>query len=271
MMSLRDKVVIVTGASSGIGRELATQLAARGASLVVAARGVDELEQTRIACASLGGQVIGMPTDVASQQSCQRLIDETIERFGRLDVLVNNAGISAYAPFERTTDLKLFERIMNVNYLGAVYCTHFALPQLKQQRGLIVAVSSLQGLTGFPGSSAYSASKHAMQGFFDSLRIELAADGVDVLVVSPGAVATQIHTRRLGPDGEMSVESLSRSNAAGMSAAECARQIVAAIERRRRELVMTSAGKLGRWLKLIAPAWTDRMVASAVRRFYHED
>jgi short-subunit dehydrogenase len=176
-----------------------------------------------------------------------------------------------YSPFERITDLHVFERIMQVNFLGAVYCTYFALPHLKRARGLLAAISSLQGKTGFPNSSGYAASKHAMQGFFDSLRIELTGSGVDVLVVSPGPVATSIHARRLGGDGELSQESLKRSNDRGMPVAECARQIVAAVERRRRELVMTAAGKAGQWVRLIAPALIDRFVADAVRRFYHDD
>ncbi len=185
-------------------------------------------------------------------------------------MLINNAGISIYSAFDKVTDLDVFRRLMEINYLGAVYCTHFALPHLKQTRGLIVAISSLQGKTGFPDSSAYSASKHAMQGFFDSIRIELLPTGVDVLVVSPGPVGTSIHTRRLGGDGKLSPESLERPNDRGMPVEVCARKIVRAIERRRRELVMTAAARAGQWAKLIAPGLIDRFVARAVERFYDE-
>ncbi len=198
------------------------------------------------------------------------MIERTVEQFGRIDVLVNNAGISIFSSFDQITDLQVFQRIMEINFLGAVYCTHFALPHLKRSGGLLVAVSSLQGKTGFPNSTAYSASKHAMQGFFDSLRIELLGSGVDVLVVSPGPVATSIHTRRLAGDGQLSQESLKRPNDRGMPVEECTRQIVAAIEKRRRELVMTAAGKAGQWMKLIAPGMIDRYVANAVRRFYRD-
>jgi short-subunit dehydrogenase len=270
-MHVQDKTVVITGASEGIGQELAVQLARRGARLALAARSERGLSETARRCAEAGAPAMVVVTDVADRESCRNLIQRTVEHFGRLDVLVNNAGISMQVPFEEVTDLSVFERIMQVNFLGAMYCTHFALPHLKQARGLLVAISSLQGKTGFPNSTGYAASKHAMQGFFDSLRIELASSGVDVLVVSPGPVATNIHTRRLGGDGRVSVESLQRPNAAGMSGDECARQIVEAIERRRRELVMTFAGKWGQWLKLLAPRWTDRLVANAVRQFYEPD
>jgi short-subunit dehydrogenase len=270
-MDLKNKVIVITGASSGIGRELARQLARRKARLALAARSVSALEDARLECEAAGAEAIGIAADVARIEDCQWLVRKTVEHFGRLDVLVNNAGISMVAPFEQITDLSTFARLMEVNYLGAVHGTHFALPHLKQSRGLIVAVSSLQGKTGFPNSTAYAASKHAVQGFFDSLRIELADSGVDVLVVSPGAVATPIHTRRLDASGTVSENGPERPDDKCMPAAECARQIVTAMEQRRRELLMTTAGKLGPWLKLIAPRWTDRLVANAVRDFYSDE
>ena len=227
------------------------------------------LEHTCAACATLGADVACVPTDVTRVDDCRRLVQSAVDRFGRLDIMLNNAGISMYAPFEQITDLDVFARLMDVNYLGAVYCTHFALPHLKKSHGLVVAVSSLQGKTGFPNSTAYSASKHAMQGFFDSLRIELASSGVDVLVVSPGPVATAIHTRRLDGDGAMSADGPTRPPEKCMPVEEMrVGQIVVAIERRKRELLMTVAGRMGPWLKRIARRWTDRMVAKAVRQFY---
>jgi|SRR5580704_592382 short-subunit dehydrogenase len=270
-MQLQGKTIVITGASAGIGRELALQLAGLRTKLALAARNAEALESTRQECLTVGAEAIGIVTDVARQDECRRLVDQTVERFGAIDVLVNNAGISMYSPFEEVTDLGLFEQIMKVNFLGAVYCTHFAIPFLKREGGLLVAVSSLQGKAGFPNSTAYAASKHAMQGFFDSLRIELAGSGVDVLVVSPGPVATSIHTRRLDGNGKLSEESLKRPNDRGMPAAECARQIVTAIEKRRRELVMTASGKAGQWFRLIAPAMTDRFIATAVHRFYRDE
>jgi short-subunit dehydrogenase len=269
-MQLQGKIVVITGASDGIGRELARQLARRGAKLVLAARNAEALETARRECMEASSQAVSIVTDVARREDCQRLVQETVKHFGVIDVFINNAGISMHSPFDQITDLQVFERIMQVNFHGAVYCSHFALPHLKRSQGLLVAISSLQGKTGFPNSTAYAASKHAMQGFFDSLRIELTGSGVEVLFVSPGAVVTSIHTRRLGGDGVLSQASLQRANDRGMPVAECARQIASAIEKRRRELVMTAAGKAGQWIKLIAPATLDRFVDNAVRRFYEE-
>jgi len=269
-MDLSGKSIVITGASAGIGRELARQLAAKGAKLALAARSAEALEATRAECLKAGSSAITVIADVAKPEDCRQIVERTVAEFGSVDVLINNAGISIYSPFDKVTDLQVFQRIMEINYLGAVYCTHFALPNLKKTRGLLVAISSLQGKTGFPDSSAYSASKHAMQGFFDSLRIELLPTGVDVLIVCPGPVGTSIHTRRLGGDGKLSEESLQRTNDQGMPVDVCARQIVRAIERRRRELVMTAAGKAGQWIKLIAPGLIDRFVADAVKRFYSE-
>ncbi len=262
---MRDKSIVITGASDGIGRALAIALAARGAHLVVAARSAAGLDETVRLVAAAGGRAYAVPTDVADPEACRRLVAAAVERLGGIDILVNNAGISMQARFDAVADLGVFEHVMRVNYLGAVHCTHHALPSLKARRGLIVAVSSLQGKTGFPTYSGYAASKHAMQGFFDSLRIELRESGVGVLVVSPGAVDTAIHERRLGADG---TRHGARPRAvAAMPVEECVRQIVRAIDRRDRELVMTAAGKLGGWVKLVAPALLDRMVADAVRRF----
>lgn len=269
-MELRGKTVVITGASAGIGRELASQLAARGARLALAARSAEALETTRQECQSAGADALGVVADVAQADDCRRLVEQAVARFAGIDVMVNNAGISMHARFDEITDLGLFSRLMEVNFLGTVYCTHFALPHLKRSGGLLVGISSLQGKTGFPYSTGYSASKHAMQGFFDSLRMELAGSGVDVLVVSPGPVATTIHTRRLAGDGKLTDESHKYPNDRGMPVDECARQIVVAIERRRRELVMTATAKVGQWMKLLAPELTDRFVARAVERFRRE-
>ncbi|MBI3769251.1 MAG: SDR family oxidoreductase [Deltaproteobacteria bacterium] len=263
---MKDRTIIVTGASDGIGRALALALARRGAKLALAARNATNLAEVAARCNRAGGQAVAIPTDVSQPEACRALVERTVEHFGSIDVLVNNAGISARARVDQITDLSVFEHIMRTNYLSAVYCTRYALPALVARRGLVVAVSSLQGKTGFPSWAAYSASKHAMQGFFDSLRIELRGSGVDVLVVCPGPVATDIHTRRIGrDDGAHSAPF--RPPAGTMSADECARQIVRAMERRRRELLMTAMGKVGPWLKLLAPSLVDRFVADAIARF----
>lgn len=257
------KTIVLTGASTGIGRELALKLASQGENLVLAARNSTALQQVADACNQQGGCAIAVPTDVASPDACQQLIAAAIEKFGQIDVLVNNAGISAIATFDRITDLSIFERVMRINYLGAVYCSHYALPYLKASQGLLVAISSLCGKTGVPTRSAYVASKHAMQGFFDTLRIELRGMGVDVLVVSPGYVTTDIRQRALGSDGAPLGTSPRDESQPTLSAAACAEQILQAMERRQRELVMTAKGKALPLMKLLAPGMVDWLAARA--------
>ena len=263
---MTKKAILVTGASDGIGRELAVAFAGRGADVVVAARSADGLAETVRRCAAAGGRAFAVPTDVADPVACRALVERAVAECGGIDVLVNNAGIGMQARVEDVTDVGVFERVMRVNYLGAVYCTHAALPQLRKRGGLAVAISSWQGKTGFATYSAYAASKHALHGFFDSLRMELAGSGVDVLVVCPGPIDTAIHTRRLGADGVTQHGGRARAGAA-MPVAECVRQIVRAIDRRDRELVMTATGKAIPWMKVAAPALLDRLLADAIRRF----
>lgn len=260
----RENVVVITGASSGIGRELAFQLADQGAWLSLAARNADRLEAAAAQCRERGGKALVVPTDVSQQGQCRNLIERTVAEYDRIDTLINNAGITMWARFEEIQDLSLLERIMQVNYLGSLYCTFYALPYLKQTRGRIVGVSSLTGKTGVPTRSGYAASKHAMAGFFDSLRIELADDGVSVTMIYPGFVATEARKRALGPDGKPLGESPVRESEI-MTVETCARLIVEAMARRKRELVMTTRGKLGQWMKLIAPGLVDDIARKAIK------
>ena len=197
---------------------------------------------------------------------CRQLIDTTVRECGSLDILINNAGISAHALLEQVPTEKLgwYEDLMKVNFWGSVYCTHAALPHLKQSHGRIVAVSSLAGLVGVPGRTAYSASKFAMTGFFEALRTELKDSGVSVTLAYPGVVSTDIRSHGLNAQGEIAgVSGLHEENA--MSTQECARLILYGMVRRRREVVMTAKGKVGRWLKLLLPALVDRMAMAAVK------
>lgn len=264
-MSLQGNVTLITGASKGIGAELARQLAARGAKLVLAARNEAQLEAVAAQCRALGAQVVVVRADVALERDCHAIVAGALVAFGRVDTLVNNAGASMWAKFEDLEDLGILERIMRVNYLGAAYCTHHALPHLRAARGRIVAIASLAGRTGVPTRTGYAASKHAMAGFFDSLRIELAGSGVSVTLVCPGFVATGIRENAAGPDGApIAVSPVRESEVMGVE--ECARRIVRAIERREREVVMTARGKMGLWLKLLAPSLVDRIARRAIER-----
>jgi len=259
------KVVVVTGASQGIGKALSLELAAQRPRLVLAARDEAALEAVADGCRSRGAEVLVARTDVSDEASCRALVEKAVERYAGIDVLVNNAGVGMLARFEDVTDLSLYERLMRVNYLGSVYPTFYALPHLKRSRGQIVAVSSLVGLTGVPMRSAYAATKHAQIGFFDSLRVELAGTGVSVSVIAPYFVRSEIRRRSPGPDGR-TVESSPVREGEIMSAEECARRMVRAMEARQRMLVMSFKGKLGRWFKLVAPGLVDRMAAAAVRK-----
>jgi short-subunit dehydrogenase len=263
----RENVVVLTGASAGIGREMALQLAAQGAWLVLAARDAAKLGQVADACRAAGAKAFAVPTDVADEAQCRTLVERAVAQFGRVDTLVNNAGIGMWARFDEMTDLAPFERIMRVNYLGSVYPTFYALPHLKRSRGRIVAVNSLTGRTGVPTRSGYAASKHAAAGFFDSIRIELDGSGVTVTQVFPGFVATEIRERAFGPHGQP----LGRGNSPVrerevMSAEECARQTLDAAAKRKRELVMTLRGKVGAKLKLVAPNLVDRIAKKAIEQ-----
>lgn len=263
-----SRVVVITGASDGIGAEMARQLASKegaGVALVLAARNAAQLEAVAGECAALGAQTLAVPTDVGIQIQCRRLVVSAVERFGRIDVLVNNAGRSAHALFEEVEDLSWYEELMRVNLWGAVWCTQAALPALKATRGKIVAVSSLAGLVGVPGRTAYSASKFAMTGFFEALRAEVKGAGVSVTTAYPGVVATRIRYRGFNARGEPMGSSALKEEGA-MSVETCARLIVAGMDGRKREVVMTAKGRIGRFLKLLAPGLVEKMALAALKQ-----
>lgn len=264
MAVFKDKVIIVTGASEGIGRALCLELAPQGPRLVLAARNEDRLRELEEALLQQGAAgVLVVPTDITEEAACRNLVDRAIAHWGGIDVLVNNAGGTMWTLFEDLEDTSVFERLMRVNYLGAVYTTYHALPHLKTSKGLIVGVASAAGLVGVPTRTGYAASKHAMFGFFDSLRIELQGSGVDVTMIAPDFVLSEIHRRALGKDGKPLGKSPLREDKI-MTAETCARLMVGAMERRQRLLLTSLRGKAGRWLKLIAPKLIDRITARAI-------
>jgi short-subunit dehydrogenase len=261
-------VIVITGASDGIGAEMARQWAARGGqnlALVLAARRVDKLDAVAQACRGHGAQVLVQRCDVGVQADCTALVDAAVKAFGRIDTLVNNAGMSAHANFDEVTDLGWYETLMRINHWGSVWCTHAALPHLKASRGRIVAVASLAGLVGVPGRTAYSGTKFAMTGFFEALRVELMGSGVSVTIAYPGVVATEIRYRGFNAAGQPAGKS-GLDERGAMSVEQCARLIVEGAEARRRDIVMSAKGRLGRWLKLIAPSLVDRLALKALKR-----
>lgn len=261
-------VVIITGASDGIGAEIARQLAqAQGSALqlVLAARNWQKLEAVANDCRQHGAMVVVRPTDVGKEADCRALVADAVARFGSIDTLINNAGMSGHALLEDVPDLSWYEDLMRVNLWGSVWCTHAALPHLKASRGRIVAVSSLAGIVALPGRTAYSTTKFAMNGFFEALRIEMAPHGVSVTVAYPGVVATDIRLRGYNAQGLPAGQSkLDETDA--MPVDTCARLILAAVDQRKREVVMSAKGRLARWLKLIAPGLVDRMALQALKQ-----
>jgi len=263
--SYRDKTVVVTGASDGIGAELARQLAAQRAKLVLAARNAAALEHVAAACRALGAAAHAVPTDVTDDEACARLMAATVAAHGGIDALVANAGMSMHARFSEITDFSTFERLWRINCLGTVQCVRHAYPHLKTRRGQIVGVCSLAGKTGVPERTTYCASKFAQAGFLDALRIEAEDDGIAVTVVFPGVVATETRRRGFNAHGQPAgVSGLAEDKA--MPVDECARQILAAMTGRRRELVMTGKARAGLWIKMVAPRVVDRMARAALVR-----
>ncbi len=266
MQSFANKTVILTGASEGIGAEIARQLAPEGVRLVLAGRNEDKLHEVAFRCRKAGADILVVATDVADQVQCIRLAEHATERFGGIDLLVNNAGLSMHAMFDQITDLSTFERLMRVNFLGAMWCTHAALPALKASRGLIVGVSSLAGRTGFPGRTAYCASKFAMAGFFESLRLELAQAGVGVTMIYPGVVATAMRRNGLTGAGEHAGAAGQPDADDAMSVEHCATLAIAGMRARRRDVYMTTRGRLRLKLNAFAPSLIDRLALKTLAR-----
>lgn len=255
----------ITGASEGIGAELARQVSGKGVWLALAARNLEKLEAVAAECRALGAEAVAIRCDVSVEDDCRNFIETAVRKYSSLDILVNNAGVSGHAGFEEVTDFTWYETMMRVNYMGSLYCTSYALPHLKKRRGQIVAISSLAGKVGIPGRTAYSPTKAAQALFFEALRLELQESGVDITIVYPGVVATDIRLHGYGADGQPAGKSgLKEDNA--MPVQECVRQIIAATHARKRELVMTLQGKVGLWLKLAFPKVVDRMVLRVVKK-----
>ncbi len=265
MATFAGQAILLTGASAGIGRELALQLARERPRLVLAARDAERLAEVAALCRDRGADAIAVRADVGVEADCRHLVERAVEAFGRVDVLLLNAGQDMWARLDQLADPDLLERLMRVNYLGPVWLTYHALSQLKQRKGRIVVVSSLAGLTGVPTRTGYSASKHALHGFFDSLRVELAGSGVSVTIVCPDFVVSEIHKRALGPDGKP-LGASPMQEARIMSTEACARLVVAAARARKRLVLLSWRGKVGRWVRLLAPGLIDRIAARAVAR-----
>jgi len=251
--------VIITGASSGIGLALAHELAKNGANLVLGARQFVRLcEIAHDLEKQYGIEAVAVQCDVSREDDCKHLVDQAILTFKRIDVLINNAGISMRALF-RDLDLAVLKQLMDVNFWGAIYCTKYALPQLIHNGGSVVGISSIAGYRGLPGRTGYSASKFALNGFMESLRVENLKNKLHVLVACPGFTASNIRNTALNKEGQQFGET-SMEEEKMMTAEQVAEEVVKAILKRKRTLILTAQGKLAVWMNKLLPAWVDKQV-----------
>lgn len=259
----KDKVVIVTGASSGIGLASVYRFMELGANVVLAARSIDKLEKIasdlnqKFAAHSSQPIAHCIKTDVTKEEDCRNLIEKTVEKFGKIDVLVNNAGISMRAVF-KDLDLKVMHSLMDTNFWGTVYCTKYALPYLLESNGTVVGVISTAGYVGLPARTAYSASKFAVRGFLETLRIEHLYDGLHVMIFAPGFTASNIRNVALTADGSPQGET-PRKEEKMMSAERVARILARGIARRRTQMVLTPLGKVTLFASRSMPRVTDQL------------
>lgn len=258
------KTVVITGASSGIGEALAYQYAQLKYNVVIAARSIEQLKLVEHKCKEYNSSVLLVQCDVSKESDCKFLIEETIRQFSTCDVLINNAGISMRAVFN-DCDLDVIKKVMDVNFWGAVYCTKYALPYLLQSKGTVVGVSSIAGIKGLPARTGYSASKFAMHGFLESLRIENLKNNLNVLIVCPGYTASNIRNSALNNKGNNQSES-PLNEAKLMSAEEVAQRIVKAVKSRKSYLYMSFDGKMLFWLNKFFPLLMDKLVFNKVSK-----
>ena len=261
---LKDKVIIITGASSGIGRAMAEVYAAHGAHVVLGARSADALRETAEGITSRGGSAVWRETDVTSEEDCRRLVECAADVFGRIDVLICNAGISMRAVFD-DVDLKVLHRLMDVNFWGTVYCSKYALPYLQASHGSLVGISSVAGLHGLPGRTGYSASKFAMTGFLETVRIENIKKGLHVMVACPGFTASNVRFAALTADGSQQ-GATPRAEEKMMTPERVAEIVARGILRRKRLCLMEAEGRATHFVKKFAPAFLDRMFYMVMSR-----
>lgn len=255
---MKNKVVIITGASSGIGKSLAESFADRNAIVVIAARNESKLLEVEESIKDRAAAVLSIKTDVSKEEECKALIQATVNKFAQIDILINNAGLSMRALIDQV-DISVIRKLMDVNFWGMVYCTKYALPYLLDSSGSVVGVSSIAGYKGLPGRVGYSSSKFAMNGFLEVLRVENKKKGLHVLTAAPGFTTSNIRNTALSADGTGQGES-PRDEKKMMTSEEVAERIVKAIKRRKRRLVLTTEGRLLVFINKSFPSLADKLV-----------
>ena len=250
-----DKVVVITGASSGIGEAIAREFAGNGSKVVLAARSENKLSKIAQEINNSGGEAFYVKTDVIIEEDCKHLIDKTVEKYGGIDILVNNAGLSMRAAFI-DVDVRVLHRLMDVNFWGTVYCTKFALPYLLERKGSLIGVSSVAGFHGLPGRTGYSASKFAMHGFLETIRIENLRKGLHVMIIAPGFTSTDIRKHALTAKGQEQGES-PRDEQSLMSPQYVAKWVLKGIRKKKRNKLLTWEGRLTALFQRIVPDFVD--------------
>lgn len=261
---MKNKVVIITGASSGIGKACAVKFGNEGAKLVITGRNETNLHETYKWLSNKGIDVLAVKSDVAIKEDCKRIIDETITKYGKVDVLINNAGISMRAILN-DTELSVIEQVMQINFYGTLYCTKYALPYLLKSKGSVVGVSSIAGFVGLPGRTGYSASKFAMQGFLEALRTENLKTGLHIMIACPGFTSSNIRNTALSANGSAQGES-PREEDKMMTAEEVAEHIYKGVINRKRKVVLTTQGKLVVFLSKFFPSFVSKMVYNTMAK-----
>ncbi|MFC6998714.1 SDR family oxidoreductase [Rufibacter roseus] len=261
---MKDKVIIITGGSSGIGRACAFSFGKAGGKIVINGRNSQKLQEVGQELQSAGIEYLAVPGDVSKEEDCRILIEQTVAKYGRIDVMLNNAGISMRALFQ-DVDLEVIRQLMDINFWGTVYCTKFALPYILEAKGSVIGVSSIAGYQGLPGRTGYSASKFAMQGFLGALRTETLHQGIHVMVACPGFTSSNIRNTALAADGSQQGES-PRNEGKMMTAEEVAERILEATRKRKRDLVLTTQGKLAVLLGKFLPGLTDKLVYNQMKK-----
>ena len=262
--NFKNKVVVITGASSGIGKACAFEFAGQGAKVVLAARNITELKIIEDYIHVQGGDALAVKTDVRNFEECKNLIENTVEKYGKVDILINNAGISMRSTFE-DLDLSVIKEVMDTNFYGAVYCTKLALPYLLKQKGTVIGISSISGLTPLPGRTGYCASKYALDGFLNTLRLENIKKGLNVLLVHPGFTSSNIRKSALNYNG-LPQKVTPRDEKKMMSSERVAQIIAEATHNRYRDLILTNQGKLVVWLYNNFPQITGRIILNEMSK-----
>ncbi len=261
---MKDKVVIITGGSSGIGKALATEFGSKGSKILITGRKLEALNSTVNELKGKGIDIIGFQSDVSKAEDNEAMAAKAINEFGKIDILINNAGITMRAPFEEV-DLEVVKKVMDINFNGVLYATKSCLSSIIENKGSIIGISSIAGYRGLPGRTGYSSSKFALNGFLEVLRTELLYKGVHVLTACPGFTTSNIRKSSLTKDGSLQGDS-PRDEGKMMSAEECARRIYKATVKRKKILIMTTQGIFTVWMNKFFPGLMDKMVFNVMAK-----